>query len=617
MKHTFITILTVLFSVNLLAQTNIKNVQPEFWWAGMTNPELQILIHGDKIGASEVSLTSQSCTVTEVARFENQNYLVLYVNTQNAVPEKFNIVLKNGKKKTVIPYEIRQRAANARNVKGFDASDVLYLIMPDRFANGDTKNDEIFGYRTNRTDPNARHGGDIAGIDQHLDYIQDLGITAIWLNPILENNMNENEYPAYHGYATTDFYKVDARFGTNEDYRKLIENIHSRGMKVVMDMIFNHCGSENFLFRDMPSEDWFNHGKNFSPTSHRTATQFDPYRSNVDFEASVDGWFVGSMPDFNQRNRHVAKYFIQNSIWWIEFAGLNGIRQDTHPYADYDMMSRWCKEVSEEYPDFNIVGETWLHSNVAISWWQKDSKLSAPKNSNLKTVMDFPLVDIMENCFDEETGEWGGGFLRTHEYFTQDVVYENPMNLLVFSDNHDTSRFNKNAKDTANVNRTKQMLAFVLTVRGIPQLYYGTEILMTGYKPDGDGFLRQDFPGGWATDKTNKTNKFLASGRTAKENEIFNYTRTLLNWRKGNDILAKGTFKHFVPYKSVYAYERKFGNRSAVVFLNGSDKTQSIEREHYKEIIPKNTAKDIINGKTYNVEKQITLKAREVLILEF
>ncbi|MDR2824953.1 MAG: glycoside hydrolase family 13 protein [Prevotellaceae bacterium] len=614
MKNLILSVLSLFFIINAFAAGEIKHVQPAFWWAGMTNPTLQILIHGDKIGASEVLLTSKLCKIDSVARFANKNYLILYVNTQNATPEQFNIILKNGKKKTEIPYELQQRASNARNIKGFDASDVLYLIMPDRFANGDTANDQIFGYPTNRENPNSRHGGDFKGIEKHLDYISDLGVTAIWLNPVLEKNMNEYEYPAYHGYATTDFYKVDARFGTNEDYKNLIAKIHAKGMKTVMDMIFNHCGSENFLSRDLPDSTWINHGTHYVGTTHNTSVQFDKYHSDFDFDAAVDGWFVESMPDFNQRNQHVAKYFIQNSIWWIEYAGLNGIRQDTHPYADYDMMSRWCKEVLDEYPDFNIVGETWLHSNVAIAWWQKDSKLSAPKNSYLKTVMDFPMVDIMENCFDEETGEWGGGFMRIHEYLTQDVVYQNPMNLLVFLDNHDTSRFNKNENDTANIDRTKQALAYILTVRGIPQIYYGAEILMTGFKPDGDGFLRKDFPGGWADDKVDK---FTETGRTAKENEVFNFAKNLLNWRKDNEILSKGGFKHFRPYKGVYVYERKYGNRSAVVLFNGTDADQTVETQRYAEILPKTTAKDVIDGSTVNIGKEITVKKRGVVIWEF
>ncbi|MDR2841222.1 MAG: glycoside hydrolase family 13 protein [Paludibacter sp.] len=613
MKKLFLCSIILIVSISLFAKIEIREIQPAFWWAGMKNTDLQILLYGDKIADAKVSITTANCSLRDVVKQENPNYLLLYLNTQNAVPETFNIVLERGKEKLQIPYEIRSRAANASAIKGFDASDVLYLIMPDRFANGDSDNDKIFGYWIDRQNPNSRHGGDFAGIEQHLDYVEDLGVTALWLNPVLENNMNENLYPAYHGYATTNFYKVDARFGTNEDYRLLADNLHARGMKIVMDMIFNHCGSENFLFHDLISPDWFNHGKNYVGTTHKTATQFDPYVTKADYDNSVDGWFVESMPDFNQRNPHVAKYFIQNSIWWIEYLGLNGIRQDTHPYADYDMMSRWCREVLDEYPDFNIVGETWLHSNVAIAWWQKDSKLSAPRNSYLKTVMDFPLVDIMENCFDGETGEWGGGLYAVYEYLTQDIVYENPMNLLVFFDNHDTNRFNSTEKDTTDIARTKQALAFILTTRGIPQIYYGTEILMTGYKPDGDGFLRKDFPGGWSEDTVNKFHK---SGRTANENEIFDFTRTLLKWRKGNDILAKGDLKHSVPQNGVYLYTRNYEGKSVVVIMNGTNSDKTIDTEQYKEILPRRTAKEIITGKTVNLNEKITITRRNVMILE-
>ncbi len=596
------------------AKMELRSVEPAFWWAGMKNTELQILIYGDRIADSRVSISSSHCSLRETVKLENPNYLLLYLNTEHAIPETFDILLERGKEKLKIPYEMRRRKDNARQVKGFDSSDVLYLIMPDRFANGDPSNDEIFGYPTDRNNPNARHGGDFKGIEKRIDYLHDLGVTAIWLNPVLENNMNENLYPAYHGYATTNFYKVDARLGSNEDYLSLVKKLHAKGMKIVMDMIFNHCGSEHPFFRDMPSRDWFNHGKNYRQTTHRTGTQFDPYRSEYDYRASVNGWFVESMPDFNQRNPHVARYFIQNSIWWIEYAGLDGIRQDTHPYADYDMMSQWCKEVMEEYPGFNIVGEAWLHSNVAIAWWQRNSKLSAPRNSYLKTVMDFPLVDIMEKCFDEETGDWGGGLFSIYEYLTQDLVYEDPQNLLVFFDNHDTSRFNKNAGDTLSIDRSKQALAFVLTTRGIPQLYYGTEILMTGFKPDGDGFLRKDFPGGWAGDKLDK---FSATGRSKKENEMFEYTRRLLNWRKGNEVLSKGSLKHFVPQNGVYVYERKYKGKSVVVLLNGTNKEQCISLANYREVLPSTTAVDLISGSRLSLDDKLELEKRAVIILEF
>ncbi|MDR1884294.1 MAG: glycoside hydrolase family 13 protein [Prevotella sp.] len=614
MKKTCLILLFVFAAASAFA-SGIKTVDPAFWWAGMKNPELQVLIHGDNIGKSEVGITSKFVKLKETLRLENPNYLILYFDLSEARPEEFNIVLQQGNDRNVIPYEIKRRSPGSSDRAGFNTSDVLYLIMPDRFSNGDSSNDEIFGYPVNRDNPNSRHGGDFKGIENHLDYLEQLGITAVWLNPVLENNMNEHEYSAYHGYATTDFYKVDARFGTNEDYRDLIDKLHARGMKIVMDMIFNHCGSEHYMFKDIPSKDWFNNRGKYVQTSHRTAVQYDPYRSDYDFKAAVDGWFVESMPDFNQRNPHVAKYFIQNSIWWIEYAGLNGIRQDTHPYADYDMMSRWCKEVTEEYPDFNIVGETWYHNNAGLAYWQKDSKLAKPKNSHLKTIMDFPLVDIGEKCFDEETGEWGGGFMRVYDYLSQDFVYEDPMNLLVFLDNHDTSRFNRNEQDTACIDRTKLALTLILSIRGIPQIYYGTEILMTGHKPDGDGFLRKDFPGGWAEDKTNK---FEASGRTAKENEAFEFMKKLLNWRKGNEAVSKGTLKHFVPANGVYVYERKYNDRSAVIFLSGSDSEKTIDLSPYREVLPKSRAKDIVSGNMVNLDGDtLTIKPRSVLVLDF
>ena len=613
MKHTKLFLLAVaLFYFGTSYAVDIKVLEPSFWWAGMKNKELQILVYGDNIAESKVSVTAKTTTLREVVKLENPNYLLLYFDLTNAQAEKFNIVFEQGKKKKTMPYEILERAEDSSERIGFNASDVLYLIMPDRFANGDPTNDVIAGMREATVDRNAqyaRHGGDFKGISDRLDYLADLGVTAIWLNPVLENDMKAG---SYHGYAATDYYKVDRRFGTNEEYKTLIDKAHSKGLKVVMDMIFNHCGSEHFFFKDKPSSDWFNNSEKFVQTTYRTAAHFDPYHSDFDMTAAVDGWFVESMPDLNQCNRHVSNYLIQNSIWWIEYAGLDGIRQDTHPYADYDMMAQWCKEITEEYPDFNIVGEAWYHSNVAVAYWQKNSRLAYPRNSHLKTVMDFPLLDIMETAFDQETQGWDGGFIRIHDYLTQDVVYEDPMNLLVFLDNHDTSRFYKN--DTTNIDRYKQAITFLLTTRGIPQIYYGTEILMTGDKKDGDGELRKNFPGGWQGDARDA---FTVNGRTAKENEVWNFTQNLLLWRKSNDVIAKGSLKQFVPHNSVYVYERKYGGKSAVVFINGSDNMQEVDLHRYKEILPSNSAKDIISGEIINPDVKLVLKSREVLLLEF
>ena len=538
MKHTLILLIVFLFSWGggqTARAMEIKKVAPSFWWAGMKNPELQILLYGEDLALSDVSVSGEGIYLKETVRQDNPNYLLLYLDLSEAKAQTFQILLKHGKKKLQIPYELKSRVRRGEDVKGFTSEDVLYLIMPDRFANGNPENDVVDGMREkkiDRADSFARHGGDIQGISNHLDYIADLGVTAIWLNPTQENDM---ESGSYHGYAITDYYQIDRRFGSNEDFCALVEKAHERNLKVVMDMIFNHCGSENYLFKDKPSKEWFNYHSNYVQTSFKTASVMDIHASAFEKKIATDGWFTSVMPDFNQRNRHVARYLIQSSIWWIEYAGINGIRQDTHPYADFDFMSQWCKEVLDEYPYFNIVGETWLNSNVLVSYWQKDSKLAAPLNSNLPTVMDFPLQALINQAFDEETGEWGGGLYKLYDYQTQDLVYANPMNLLTFLDNHDTSRFAQTDEMAKNLKRYKQAMVFLLTTRGIPQIYYGTEILMTGDKGKGDGDLRKDFPGGWQGDTRNC---FAKNGRTALENEAFEFTRQLLNWRKGNQVIS-------------------------------------------------------------------------------
>jgi len=613
MKRLILFVILVFISIQTLLSIDIKKLEPAFWWAGMKNNELQVLMYGDNIAKCEVSISSKNVKIQEIVRMENPNYLLVYFDLTDAKPETFNIQLQRGKEKKSIPYEIKKRKEGSADRAGFNSSDVLYLIMPDRFANADPSNDVIKGMIDNKVDRNdqyARHGGDIKGIEDNLDYIADLGVTAIWVNPIQENDM---PHGSYHGYAITDYYKVDRRFGSNDDFVRMVDKSHAKGMKIVMDMIFNHCGSEHYFFKDKPSHDWFNFSDKYVQTSYKTTTQYDPYASAYDKKMAMDGWFVEVMPDLNQRNRHVAKYLIQTSIWWIEYADLNGIRQDTHPYADFDMMSQWCQAVTTEYPDFNIVGETWYANNLAIAYWQKDSKLAAPRNSQLRCVMDFPLMGAMSNAFDEET-DWEKGMTRLYEYLGQDIIYENPNELLIFLDNHDTSRFFKTEESTSNFNRYKQAIAFLLTTRGIPEIYYGTEILMPADKANGDGTLRENFPGGWPGDSQNA---FSASGRTTKQNEAYNYMKKLLDWRKGNDAIAKGTLKHFAPTNSVYVYERKYGDKSIVVMLNGSSEDKEIDLNVYQEILPKNQAKDIISGKTINLSDKFLVKSRNVLILEF
>ncbi|WP_337792199.1 glycoside hydrolase family 13 protein [Phocaeicola plebeius] len=617
MKHTLILLIVFLFSwgggQNARAM-EIKKVAPSFWWAGMKNPELQILLYGEDLALSDVSVSGEGIYLKEAVRQDNPNYLLLYLDLSEAKAQTFQILLKNGKKKLQVPYELKSRMRRGEDVKGFTSEDVLYLIMPDRFANGNPENDvvgEMREKKVDRTDSFARHGGDIQGISNHLDYIADLGVTAIWLNPTQENDM---ESGSYHGYAITDYYQIDKRFGSNEDFCALVEKAHEKNLKVVMDMIFNHCGSENYLFRDKPSDDWFNYRSNYVQTSFKTASVMDIHASAYEKKIATDGWFTSVMPDFNQRNRHVARYLIQSSIWWIEYAGINGIRQDTHPYADFDFMSQWCKEVLDEYPYFNIVGETWLNSNVLVSYWQKNSKLAAPLNSNLPTVMDFPLQALMNQAFDEETGEWGGGLYKLYDYQTQDLVYANPMNLLTFLDNHDTSRFAQTDEMAKNLKRYKQAMVFLLTTRGIPQIYYGTEILMTGDKGKGDGDLRKDFPGGWQGDTRNC---FVENGRTEQENEAFEFTRQLLNWRKGNQVIGKGSLKHYSIQNGVYVYQREFNGKSVVVIMNGTDDSKELDLTPYQEILPRENAFDVLTGKNVDLSKKLRLDGRENLILNF
>lgn len=612
-KRITLFLFVALFALTTYAK-GVDLVHPSFWWSGMKNTELQILLHGDNLAGSTITLSTDNVKINEVVSLENPNYLVLYVDLLNAKPETFTINLKQGKKTTKIPYEIKARD-NRTKALGFTSEDVLYLIMPDRFANGDEKNDVVKSLKDknmDRSNPSARHGGDIAGISKHIDYLTDLGITAIWVNPIQENDMQET---SYHGYAITDYYKVDERFGTNEDFVNFVDKSHNAGLKVVMDMIFNHCGSEHIFFKDKPAHDWFNFQDNFIQTSYKTIPQFDPYASKYDKAKAVDGWFVSVMPDLNQRNRHVARYLVQNSIWWIEYGGIDGIRQDTHPYANFEFMSDWCKELLSEYPDFSIVGETWLNSNVGISFWQADSPVAAPRNSHLPVVMDFPLQGIMNQAFDEETTDWSRGLSRIYEYLAEDIVFANPNNLLIFLDNHDTDRFNKNADLAQNIKRYKQAMAFMLTTRGIPQIYYGTEIGMFGNKSKGDGYIREDFPGGWNSDTQNA---FEISERTNLQNELYNYTKSLLDWRKDNRVISHGKLVQFAPNKEVYVYIRELDDKAALVIINGSDGDREIELARYREVLSNySKGKDVATGRIVDLASDtFKIAGRDVFVLE-
>ena len=539
-------------------------MEPPMWWTGMESHQLQIMVNGENIRDAVPSIDYDGVTIDSVARLDSPNYQFIYLTIDDGTkPGKMDIEFKSGESVLKTQYELLQRDSSSDSYVGFDSSDALYLIMPDRFADGNPDNNEVDGLRNpvsvDRSNPSGRHGGDLKGIMEHLDYIQQLGVTAIWLTPVLENDMPGG---SYHGYATTDYYKVDPRFGSNEEYRQLVEECHKRGIKVVMDMIFNHCGLSHPWLEDLPSRDWLNSPidmnelkantvdstggafkmpKDYKQTNFRLNTNHDPYGSKYDLGMTVDAWFTLSMPDLNQRNPHLMTYLIQNSIWWIETTKINGIRMDTYPYADMEAMARWNESVFREYPDFNIVGESWLHSEASIAYMQSGNKFN-PIDTKLRTVMDFPFLNLSRPAFSEKTMPWGEGLNRLYDHLALDFLYPKPENLLIFLDNHDTDRFLlEMPKD---LSQWKQAQVFLLTSRGIPQIYYGTELLMNGNKKVTDGLIRLDMPGGFPGDKIDE---FSRDGRSAIQNEAFDFISCLLNWRKGNKAVAYGKTLHFMP----------------------------------------------------------------------
>ncbi|MBO5626730.1 MAG: cyclomaltodextrinase N-terminal domain-containing protein [Prevotella sp.] len=637
MKKTVLTIafLSVVLLMSAAAKVKVTRIDPIDWYVGLKNPTLQLMVYGPNVRDAEVSLDYPNVQIDSIARLDSPNYLLIYLNLKGA--KAGEMTLKIGKQK--VKYLLKEREMSGDKRMGFTNADVLYMLMPDRFASSGKYTEpkaakklsaELNNYVVDRKQPSLRHGGDLEGIRQHLDYFNELGVTALWFTPVLENNSPDNEagYSTYHGYATTDYYRVDPRFGTNREYRQLADEAHAKGLKIVMDMIFNHCGFEHPWVKDRPSKDWFNlyewlegkdkahfnsdpRGTKFQQTSYKLTPVKDPYASDVDLKETVDGWFVPTMPDLNQRNPHVMTYLIQNSIWWIETVGIDGIRMDTYPYADAKGMARWMKTLDEEYPNFNVVGETWVTEPAYTAAWQKDSKLSK-ENSYLKTVMDFSFFDKLSQAKNEETDPWWNGLNRLYNSFVYDYLYENPNNVMAFIDNHDTDRFLGNGKDTLAL---KQALALLLTVKRIPQIYYGTEILMNGTKEVTDGNVRKDFPGGFPGDKKNC---FTAEGRTKAENAMFRWLSNILHWRNGNETIIRGMMKQFIPYNGIYVVARSWHRNNVVTILNGTSKPATLEIARYAELIENQTeAVDITTGRKVSLKKDIKLSPRQTMILEF
>lgn len=626
MRKFLLSLSFIMTALGMNAAVKIDRVEPTDWYVGMKDPSLQLMVYGEGIRKAQVSTDYPGVRVDSLVRLDSPNYLLVYLDLSGAQPGEMKLRFTMGKSKKEVSYRLKARAMAGEERKGFSNADVLYMLMPDRFAQGKDHKAQVKGmnpYVEDRSKPSLRHGGDLQGIRDHLDYFTQLGVTALWLTPVLENNSPDGKdgSSTYHGYATTNYYRVDPRFGTNEDYRQLIADAHAKGLKVVMDMIFNHCGFEHPWVKDLPSRDWLNvpewlSGKEedkakYLQTSYKLTPVLDPYAAEVDKRETVDGWFVPTMPDLNQRNPHVIKYLIQNSVWWIETVGIDGIRMDTYPYADREAMALWMKTLEREYPNFNTVGETWVTEPAYTAAWQKDSKLSSI-NSYLKTVMDFAFYDRVNMAAREETDDWWQGMNRVYNTLCYDYLYANPSSVLAFIENHDTDRFLRNGTDTLAL---KQALALLLTINRTPQLYYGTEILMNGTKEVTDGNVRKDFPGGFPGDKANC---FTAEGRTRAQNDMFNWLSRLLHWRQGNEAIIHGKQVQFTPRKGVYVIARQAKGQNVLTVVNGTSEPAQMEVKRYAEIIGQATeATDILTGRKVALDKDVALQPRETLVLSF
>ncbi|MDH3364108.1 MAG: glycoside hydrolase family 13 protein [Gammaproteobacteria bacterium] len=591
---------------------DIERVEPPFWWQGFKHRELQLLVHGDNVSELSPSVDYAGVEIIRSERGDSPNYLFVYLDIgESADPGTFELEFTGPEQTLSYSYELREKNADPAYTKAFSSADVVYLITPDRFANGDEGNDSIDGYddKLNRKDNYGRHGGDIRGILQHLDYISDMGFTQIWLNPILENAVSR---ASYHGYSTTDYYKVDPRFGSNESYREFVTAARGKGIGIIQDMIANHAGSGHWWSDDLPTSDWYNLPDSKTITSHARTTNQDPYASAFDKAAHANGWFVETMPDLNQRNPLLADYLIQNSLWWIEYVGLSGIRQDTYPYPDKHFMSEWTRRIMDEYPHFNIVGEEWSPSPAIVSYWQRGKKNHDGYESSLPSLMDFPLQIVMKQSLTDPEKPWGSVWTPVYEMLGHDFLYADPFNLMIFPDNHDMSRIYTQLDEDYALFRMATV--FYLTMRGIPQVFYGTEILMSHPGTESHGALRMDFPGGWEGDRRNA---FTGTGMSEKELDAQRFMRKLLNWRKNADVIHRGKLMQYSPIGNVYAYFRYNDDESVMVVFNRGKKARKLDLDRFHERLdPGQPAVDVLSGKSYVLSGSLEVGPRSVLLLE-
>ncbi|MFZ9046080.1 MAG: glycoside hydrolase family 13 protein [Cyclobacteriaceae bacterium] len=613
-----IVFLLTFLSFSVLGQKSDVSVEPPFWWSKMPVQEIQLMFNGQGIGKYKAAVDYPGITITKSLTGESPNYLFVYLNiSPDAEAGNVPLTFTNGKKKKSFSYELRTRELDPKKYQGFNSTDVIYLLMPDRFANGNPNNDSFDDMleKADRESPNGRHGGDLKGIQDRLAYIKGAGMTAVWTTPVFENDMpvyEANGAGAYHGYAATDLYAIDKRFGTNQEFKDFVEYCHKNDVKVIMDMIHNHIGVEHPWMKDLPTKDWVHDWDTYGQTNYRGVIVSDPYASQYDLAKLQKGWFVKGMPDLNQRNPLLADYLILNTLWWIEYSGVDGIRMDTYVYPYKDYMARWAKEVLAAYPTFNIVGEAWVENVVHESYWQGD--LPAQNDgydSFLPTVTDFQFMFHMNDAMNTDFG-WTTGLRKLYYYLTMDRVYSNPQQNVIFLDNHDTERF----FTTIGQDKEKYMMAYayLMTVRGIPQVYYGTELMFSNINVKGDGRKRPDMPGGWEGDERNV---FVESGRTETENEIYDYVAKITKWRKNASAVHYGKTTQFIPEDNLYVFFRHNEEQKIMVIMNMNDEPAKVSREKHIELLRGCTEGfDVMSEQTLDISVDFEVPAKTTTVLE-
>ncbi|EIK43600.1 alpha-amylase, putative, amy13E [Cellvibrio sp. BR] len=591
----------------------LKRIEPANWWVGMKYNQVELLVHGDNLGATTPAVNYPGVNVINIKKSDSPNYLFVTIDiAATTKPGKFPIeFMRDGKIHSRVDYQLLAREKNSAQRQGFSPKDAIYLITPDRFANGNTGNDAMPGMleQPNRAYKGGRHGGDIAGMEKHLDYIAAMGFTQIWPNPLTENNM---EKYSYHGYAATDLYQIDARYGTNEEFKTFVQKAQKKGIGVIQDIVLNHIGSNHWWMKDLPAKDWLNFQNIPVFTNHNRTTIQDPYADPRDKRRFVDGWFVITMPDLNQRNPQLANYLIQNSLWWIEYAGLSGIREDTYGYADQEFLSRWAKTIMDEYPNFNIVGEEWSTNPAVVAHWQRGKANASGHVPHIPSMMDFPIHETLREVL-HEPESWDKGWVRLYEMLANDFIYPDPFNLVIFPENHDTSRLYSYLDE--DIDLFKIAMVYMATMRGIPQFYYGSEVLMTSPRERDDGAVRADMPGGW---KGDSKNAFTGKGLSAEERDAQKFIKTLLNWRKNSEVIHRGKLRHYAPEQGVYVYVRYLDAKAVMVILNKNAHSVTHHFLAYREFVDgKKTARDVLTGKQVNLRESLQVAPKGSLILEF